>query len=59
MRSKEPEFPSAETILTAMEAAANYVAVATGLKKQFLDSGWSEEGAEHLTIQMLGTSING
>ena len=48
--------PNAEDLLKALEVTENYVALVTGLKQQFLDCGWSNDGAETLAIQMLATA---
>jgi hypothetical protein len=50
--------PNAEDLLKVLEGTENYVALVTGLKQQFLDCGWSNEGAETLAIQMLNSATH-
>jgi len=52
------EYPNADDFLKVLEGTENYVALVTGLKQQFLDCGWSNEGAETLAIQMLNSAIH-
>lgn len=47
---------NAELALKLMEEAANAVAAFTGLKNQFINSGWSKENAETMVIEILRKS---
>jgi len=48
-----------EQLLQAMEAAAQTVAAYTGVKQQFVDSGWSEHNAELAVIALIYQSGRG
>lgn len=39
--------------MRAIEESQNAVAALTGMKKQFIESGWSEIGAEQAVIAMI------
>ena len=52
MKKETPEYDT-ESLMVLVEAAANYVSMATGVKQQFLDQGWSQQGAEAFTVQMF------
>jgi hypothetical protein len=54
-----PTKTKAEQILEAMEQAGTAVSAMTGIKKRFIDQGWSEAGAEAMTIQLLAASNTG
>jgi hypothetical protein len=46
------------TLLDAMQETAKAVAAYTGIKRQFTESGWSDEGAEGMVIAMLRAAAN-
>lgn len=43
----------AEVLMKMQEEMANAVASITGMKAQFIQAGWTEEGAEQATIEVL------
>lgn len=45
--------PSSSDYLKAMDDAATAVATMTGVKAQFVDAGWSVEGAEQMVIELM------
>ncbi|WP_157096511.1 hypothetical protein [Microbacterium arborescens] len=48
-----------EALMKALEDAAGAVATFTGIKKQFVDNGWSEPNAERMVIEMFRASGSG
>jgi len=39
--------------LEALEKSKDFVATMTGIKQQFIEAGWSDIVAEHMTYAML------
>lgn len=46
-----------DQFLQMMEDVAAGAAAITGMKKQYLDLGWSEESAEQVVILLLKTAL--
>lgn len=42
--------------LTALEQSKDFVATMTGIKQQFIEAGWTDVVAEHMTYAMLMAS---
>lgn len=42
-----------EGLMKSLEESANIVAMFSGIKRQFMDAGWSEPMAEAMTVEML------
>jgi hypothetical protein len=45
-----------DQFLHALEQSKDFVATMTGIKQQFVEAGWSEVVAEHMTYAMLMAS---
>lgn len=43
-----------ESLMSWLEETAAMVAALTGMKKQLMDAGWSERGAEQIVIATMG-----
>lgn len=48
-----------ESLMEAMEQGADFVSAMTGLKKMFVEQGWSERGAEGMVISILNKAGEG
>lgn len=47
-----------QAAFTALEETAQFVAMVSGIKNQFIEAGWSIENAERATLLMLEKSGN-
>lgn len=52
----ENEMSIDEAMMRAVEDAAGFVAVMSGIKAQFVNAGWNETLAEAMTLAMLQNS---
>lgn len=47
-----------DQFLAALEQSRDFVATMTGIKQQFVEAGWTEVVAEHMTYAMLVAGQN-
>lgn len=56
-KTKSKPMNREEALLELMEQAQDATAVLTGIKKQFMENGWSEIGAEQAVVALLQQNI--
>lgn len=53
MNTEEQRAEAIQGMFKALEAMAEFASFATGVKQNFLDQGWSQEGAEMMAITIF------